>query len=196
MLDVCIPAINGAIAAALDGTVIPRLGNRHPSACPSNTYAAANGQILIYCLTEDHWRRLARLMGRPDLLEDERYRDHNSRYRIIDEVDGIVGAWVAERRRDDLVESLIGHGVPCAPVRTISEVANDPELERRGLVRRGEFAGERDVKVLGSAVKLSGLRGDETSARVSSLGEDAAEVLGKIGIGADELERLRRDGVI
>jgi formyl-CoA transferase len=95
-----------------------------------------------------------------------------------------------------LVELLIRHGVPCAPVRTIREVASDPELERRGLVRRGEFGGDRDVKVLGSAVKLSGVRGDETSARVSRLGEDAADVLGGIGIGVDEIERLRRDGVI
>ena len=195
MLDVCIPAINGAIAAALDGAVIPRLGNRHPSACPSNTYATADGQILIYCLTEDHWRRLARLMGREDLLADERYSDHHSRYRIIDEVDGIVGAWAAARPRDDLVDLLIRHGVPCAPVRKIGEVASDPELERRGLVRNGTF-GDREVKVLGSAVKLSGVRGDETSAHVSGLGEDTAEVLAKIGIGADEIERLRRDGVI
>jgi CoA:oxalate CoA-transferase len=196
MLDVCIPAINGMIAAALEGNVLPRLGNRHPSSCPSNTYTAADGQIFIYCLTEDHWHRLANLLGREDLLHDARYRDHHSRYRIIDEVDGIVGAWAAERRRDDMVALLIAHGIPCAPVRTISEVAADPEIEARGLIRTGEFSGRGEVKVLGSAIKLSGLHGDETSAKVSTLGENTAEVLERVGIDNAELEDLRREGVV
>ena len=50
--------------------------------------------------------------------------------------------------------------------------------------------------LLGSAVKLSGVRGDETSAHVPRLGENTEEVLSRIGIGGDEIERLRRDGVV
>jgi len=195
MLDACIPAVNGMILAAMEGRTLPRLGNRHPAACPSNTYLAADGQILIYCLTEDHWRRLAPLMGRADLLTDPRYRDHLSRYAIIDEVDGIVGGWAAHRTREDLVETLIAHGIPCAPVRPIAEVAADPELGRRGLVREGEFDGQ-PIKVLGSAIKLSGVDADEGPTRVSQLGQETAEVLSRLGIGEGELESLRRDGVI
>jgi CoA:oxalate CoA-transferase len=195
MLDVCIPAVNGMILAAMEGRTLPRLGNRHPAACPSNTYQAADGQILIYCLTEDHWRRLAVLMERAELLDDTRYRDHLSRYAIIDEVDGIVGQWAAERTREELVEVLIANGIPCAPVRTIAEVAADPELSRRGLVRDGEFDGQ-SIKVLGSAIKLTGLDADEGSTRVSQLGQQTDEVLGALGIIETELEALRRDGVI
>ena len=195
MLDVCIPAVNGMILAAMEGRTLPRLGNRHPSACPSNTYQAADGEILIYCLTEDHWRRLARLMRRADLLEDARYRDHLSRYAIIEEVDGIVGGWAAHRTREELVETLIAHGIPCAPVRTIAEVAADPELAQRGLVRDGEFDGQA-IKVLGSAIKLSGVVAGDEPTRVSQLGQDTAEVLGGLGIGETEIQSLRQDGVI
>jgi len=195
MLDVCIPAVNGMILAAMEGRTLPRLGNRHPSACPSNTYPAADGEILIYCLTEEHWRRLARLMGRAELLEDSRYRDHQSRYAIIEEVDRIVGSWAREYLRDQLVELLIPHGIPCAPVRPIAEVAADPELVQRGLVRDGQFDG-RPIKVLGSAIKLSGVKSGQDHTRVSQLGEDTAEVLGRIGIGEGELQSLHRDGVI
>jgi crotonobetainyl-CoA:carnitine CoA-transferase CaiB-like acyl-CoA transferase len=195
MLDVCIPAVNGMILAAMEGRTLPRLGNRHPSACPSNTYQAADGEILIYCLTEDHWRRLARLMRRADLLEDARYHDHLSRYAIIEEVDGIVGGWAAHRTREELVETLIAHGIPCAPVRTIAEVAADPELAQRGLVRDGEFDGQ-PIKVLGSAIKLSGVVAGEETTRVSQLGQDTADLLGGLGIGETEIQSLRRDGVI
>jgi CoA:oxalate CoA-transferase len=195
MHDVCIPAVNGMILAAMEGRTLPRLGNRHPTACPSNTYPAADGQILIYCLTEDHWRRLARLMGRADLLAETRYRDHLTRYAIIEEVDGIVSEWAAHRTREELVETLIANGIPCAPVRPITEVAADPELAQRGLVRDGEFEGQ-SIKVLGSAIKLSGADANEGPTKVSQLGQDTAEVLSRVGIKEDELEMLHRDGVI
>jgi CoA:oxalate CoA-transferase len=196
MFDVCVPAVNGMIASALDGHALPRLANRHPSACPSNTYPAADGQILIYCLTEDHWRRFARVMGRADLIDEPRYRDHQSRYAIIDEVETLVTDWVAGRARDELVNLLLEHGIPCAPVRTITEVATDDELQRRGLLRIGEFAGHGAVNVLGSAIRMSG--GDEIAEkpRVPQLGEDTDEVLAGLGLGADEIEALRRDSVI
>jgi CoA:oxalate CoA-transferase len=195
MLDVCIPAVNGMILAAMEGRTLPRLGNRHPTACPSNTYQAADGQILIYCLTEEHWRRLARLIGRADLLADPRYRDHLSRYAIIEEVDGIVSGWAAHATREELVEILIANGIPCAPVRPITEVAADPELGDRGLVRDGEFEGQ-PIKVLGSSIKLSGVSAEKAPTKVSQLGQDAADVLSRIGITDGELETLRRDGVI
>jgi crotonobetainyl-CoA:carnitine CoA-transferase CaiB-like acyl-CoA transferase len=196
MLDVCVPAVNGMITSALDGNALPRLANRHPSACPSNTYAAADGQILIYCLTEDHWRRFARLIGRADLLEDHRYRDHASRYAIFDEVEAIVSRWTATRKRDEMVQMLIDHGVPCAPVRTITEVAHDPELQARGLIRIGEFSRSGDVTVLGSAIKMTGGAVDETRPRVPDLGEDTAPVLRELGLDADAIDQLKRDGVI
>jgi formyl-CoA transferase len=196
MLDVCIPAINGMIGSALAGRSLPRLANRHPNACPSNTYSTSDGQILIYCLTEEHWRRFARLIGRADLLDNPRYRDHHSRYAIIDEVDALVAGWAGERRRDELVDLLIEHGIPCAPVRPIDEVARDPELATRGLVRDGEFAGNDDIKVLGSAIKMSDTEEPSAPPRVPALGEDTEAILSQIGIDAAELNQLRRDGVI
>jgi len=196
MLDVCIPAINGAIAAVHEGRKIPRLGNRHPSACPCNTYRTADGEIWIYSLTEAHWRKLTSLMGRPELQTDPNYRDEASRCKIMDEVDALVGAWTSTRKRDELVELLLANNIPCAPVREIEEVAHDPELETRGLVRTTEFGGYDRVKVLGSAIKMSGVRGDEIPPKVPELGEHTAEVLGRIGIGPADLDQLRKGGVV
>jgi CoA:oxalate CoA-transferase len=197
MLDVTVPAVCGMIAAAADGVSLPRLANRHPSACPSNTYTASDGDILIYCLTEDHWKRLARLMNRAELLDEPRYRDHRSRYQIIDEVDAIVSAWTADQSRDQLVALLIAHGIPCAPVRTIDEVAADPELAARGLVRQTTYPGRQRSLTLGSAIKFSGPTDPEPiSANAPQLGEHTDEILARLGIDATERERLRAAGVI
>jgi CoA:oxalate CoA-transferase len=195
MLDVTVPAVCGAIAAAADGMMLPRLANRHPSACPSNTYTTADGDILIYCLTEDHWQRLARLMGRADLLDEPRYRDHRSRYQIIDEVDAIVTAWTRGFTREQLVELLIAHGVPCAPVRTIGEVSADPELETRGLIRQGSFPGRDRALALGSVIKFSDAV-DAPPTSAPELGEHNDQILAGLGITVAERERLRAAGVI
>ena len=73
MLDVCVPALTGLIADQLQGRKLERLGNRHRNACPSDIYPAIDGEILIFCLTESHWRVLARLMEREELIGDPRF---------------------------------------------------------------------------------------------------------------------------
>ena len=196
MLDICMPAINGAIGVVQDGFKIRRLGNRHPNACPCNTYPCADGEIWIYCLTESNWHQLARLMTREDLITHPDYKDHQSRYKLVDQLDAIVGEWSATHKRDDLVALLLAHNIPCAPVREIDEVAADPELPARHIVRDGTMGDHDDIKVLGSAIKMSGLRGDEIPPHVPELGKHTAEVLQGLGISADELETLRRDGII
>jgi crotonobetainyl-CoA:carnitine CoA-transferase CaiB-like acyl-CoA transferase len=196
MLDVCMPAINGAIGVVQDGYKIRRQGNRHSTTCPCNTYPCADGEIWIYCLTEANWHQLARLMSCEELISHPDYKDHQSRYKLVDQVDAMVGKWSSTQKRDELVTLLIANNIPCAPVREIYEVAADPELPERHVVRDGTIADHDDIKVLGSAIKMSGLRGDEIPPHVPELGEHTSEVLQRLGISADELDALRRDGVI
>lgn len=196
MLDVCMPAINGALGVVRDGFKVRRLGNRHPTTCPCNTYPCADGEIWIYCLTETNWHQLARLMSREELIAHPEYKDHQSRYKLVDQLDAIVAKWTSTQKRDDLVRLLLTSSIPCAPVREIDEVAADPGLPERHVVRNGTIADHDDIKVLGSAIKMSGLRGDEIPPHVPDLGEHTSEVLRRLGISADELDTLRRDGVI
>jgi CoA:oxalate CoA-transferase len=196
MLDVCMPAINGALGVVQDGFKVRRLGNRHPTTCPCNTYPCADGEIWIYCLTEVNWHQLARLMSREELITHPDYKDHRSRFKLVDQLDAIVGKWSSTQKRDDLVTLLLANKIPCAPVREIDEVAADPELTERHVVRNGTIADYEDIKVLGSAIKMSGLRGDEIPPHVPDLGEHTTDVLQRLGISKDELEELRRDGVV
>ncbi len=196
MLDICMPAINGALGVVQDGYKVRRLGNRHPTTCPCNTYPCADGEIWIYCLSEAHWQELARLMNCEELIAHPDYKDHQTRYKSVDAVDAMVGEWSATFKRDDLVALLLAHNIPCAPVREIEEVATDPELSARHVVRDGTIGDHEDIKVLGSAIKMSGLRGDEIPPHVPELGEHTNEVLQRLGITADELAALRRDGIV
>lgn len=197
MHDMCVPAMTGLIANELEGQPYQRLGNRHRNACPSNIYPAADGEIMIFCLTEPHWRALVKLMGREDLLVSPRHKDHASRYAIAGEVDGLVADWTRRQRRDDLVARLIEHRIPCAPVRSVAEVAADPELARRRMLLDSHSATRGEIKVMGSPLKFSEANTDgRPVAPPPALGEHTAEVLAGVGIDAAELARLRSGGIV
>ena len=196
MLDVCLPSMTGLIANELEGQPVGRLGNRHRNACPSNIYPCLDGDIMIFCLTESHWRALAKLMRRDDLLESPRYNSHASRYAIVGEVDGFVGEWTRTQRRDDLVAIFIEHRIPCAPVRAVAEVIADPENTRRRMLIDSAFTARGKIKVMGTPLKFSDSDDANSPAPPPVLGEHTAEVLATIGIDAIELVRLREHGVV
>ncbi len=196
MHDVAIPALTSQLGPVLEGHHIHRLGNRHRGACPCNVYPAADGDVLIFCLTDEHWQTLTGLMGREDLRGDPRFRNHATRVKIAGEVDALMEKWTRPQPRDAIIELLIEQGVPCSPVRTIEEVAADPEVTRRGMLKASSFPTRGAIRVLGSPIKLSAIDDGLPVVRPPALGEHTGEVLARIGIDDTELEDLRRDGVI
>jgi len=197
MLDMALPSMSGLIANELEGKPYARMGNRHRAACPSNVYETADGQILIFCVSESHWKSVVHLMDREELLTSVPYKDHAARFAIADEVDAIISEWSRAHGRDELVQILLEHHVPCAPVRTVAEVVADPETKRRNMLLESEFPTRGPIAVLGSPVKLSD--GDYSRAALNpppALGQHTAQVLATVGIEAQELEELTADGVV
>ncbi len=195
MLDTCVPAMASLLAPVFEGRKPVRLGNRHWGICPGNVYSASDGDVAIFCLTESHWQVTARVIGREDLLADPRYESRASRLRIADEVDAIIAHWSRTRSREEIVGLLSAGGVPCAPVRSVEELAADPETGSRGLLRESEFPGRGSIRVLGSPVRLSAAAG-MAHIRPPILGEHTVEVLAEIGIAADEVKALQGEGVV
>jgi len=198
MIDVAIPALISAVAPTLQGLKFKRLGNRHWGVCPTNVYPARDGEILIFCLTEAHWRTVAKLIDREDLISDPRCASHATRLRIADELDRLMSDWTHVRARDEMVQMLIEAGVPCAPVRQIEEVVADPEMAMRGTLVESDFPTRGQIRVAGSPIKMTDAMQPKPGElrRPPELGEHTREVLASIGIGADEFERLRSDGVV
>ena len=112
----------------------PRTGNRHGgmAEAPYNVYPTSDGWIAIICVGEVQWRSFVAAMGRPELADDPRFATLKTRVASIDAVDEIVSAWTRERTKQDVFEYLMKHHVPCAPVRDLDEVMNDPNMHARG----------------------------------------------------------------
>jgi len=154
--------------------------------------------VVIAVASNKLFRTLATAIGRPELGDDPRFRGVTGRVARSDEINGIVGAWVAERSVDEVVQALgpEGAGVPCSPVFTVDQLLTHPQLLAREMIQRLPHPTLGEVVAPGVVVKMSGTPG--ATGRVGpELGEHSAEVYRELlGISDEELAALRARQVI
>ena len=183
----------------VSGKPAPRQGNRSAVAAPSNIYRCSpggpNDYVFIHCATAEMWKSLATLLGRPELGTDPRYEDRRDRVAFVDDIDAMIEDWTSKRPKHEVLAIVAGAGVPCGAVLDSAEVLSDPHLRQRGFVtdlthpRRGVYP------MPGNPVRLSD--SPTEMRRAPLLGEHNAEVFGTLlGMAPEEIETLRRDGVI
>jgi crotonobetainyl-CoA:carnitine CoA-transferase CaiB-like acyl-CoA transferase len=191
-------AAEPAIEWSAYGHLVERDGNRAPWVAPQGVYATAepDGWIAVSATTDEGWRALAGLIGRPDLAADPDLATLDGRRARHDELDAAIGVWAAHREPGAAVEALVAAGVPAA-------VANDPRLmgSHPHLRARGYFelidhpvAGVLPTPVLPFRVDGTERWGRSPAPR---FGQHNHEILGGLlGVGDDELTRLEEAGVI
>jgi crotonobetainyl-CoA:carnitine CoA-transferase CaiB-like acyl-CoA transferase len=178
------------------GLIARRQGNRTASA-PRNTYRTKDGRwVAIAASTQSIAARVFAVMGRSELLDDPRFATNRDRLTHVEEVDAIVGAWVAERTQADVIEILTAAHVAVAPVLHAGDLVEDPHLVERGAIVSVDDEELGAVRMPDVQPRLS-----QTPGRIRSagppLGSSTDEILGdRLGLSTDELAELRGRGVI
>ncbi|MDH5672170.1 MAG: CoA transferase [Myxococcales bacterium] len=173
-----------------------RTGNGHHALSPYGLYRAADGHVAILCTTEQHWRRLARAMGRPELGDDARFSSNRSRRENTAALEAEIEAWSGARSRAEIFEAAKACGVVAAPVRRLDEVIDDPHMHERGMLVWVDHPDLGRVVLPKSPIRFDDNAGPELVPS-AALGEHNAEVLGEwLGMTSPEIERLVRDDVI
>ena len=179
------------------GVVREPTGTRLPRIAPSNVYRSSDGRWVVIAANHDTlWKRLAKLMGHPELAEDERFSSHHARGEHEDLLDEIIGAWAARHTAAELDEMVNAAGVVCAPVYSIADIAADPYFEERGLVTEIDDEVHGPMRIPGVVPKLTGTPGAVRAPARWTVGADTGAVLGELGVAPDEQARLADDGVI
>ena len=181
------------------GVVRERAGNSFQKAAPSNVYPTGDGHWLaVGGNGENVFRRLAGAMGQPELAEDARFCDNRARVAHAQELDEIVGAWVAAQTLAQAQGSLDAAGVPAGPVMSIAGIAADPQYRSRGMIARVP-----DARMPDGIAVMPGIipRLTETPGRIAhagaALGADNGRVYRDLlGLDGDDLARLAAEGVI
>ncbi len=181
-----------------NGKAPPRTGNQHGglAEAPYNVYPTLDGYIAIICVGEQHWKSLIEAMERPDLRDDPRFANLKKRVEHMATVDELVSAFTARFEKQPLFELLTKHRVPCAPVRDLDEVVNDPHLHARGALQWQEHPELGRIPVQSSPLRFAGT--DQMPITPSrKLGADNDAIYGGwLGLSASEIAALTKEGVI
>ena len=177
------------------GQTPTRSGNRHPSIAPYDTFAAADGTLVLAVGNDAQWRTFCRVTA-DAALADPRFDTNAGRVRHDAELRPLVARILTTRTRQAWIDRLVPEGVPCASVRSLDDVLTDPQVIAREMIEALDHPAAGALRVLGIPVKLSHTPG-AVRTPPPQLGEHTASVLATdLGIAQAEITRLAQDGVI
>jgi crotonobetainyl-CoA:carnitine CoA-transferase CaiB-like acyl-CoA transferase len=170
-----------------------RLGNRHPSIAPYETFAASDGDFVLAVGNDDLWRKFCAVA---ELDAGDRFATNRQRVTDYDALRPLVAARLATKPRQHWIDRLTAAGVPCGSVRDLRELFDDPQVHARDMVAVIEHQTIGALKVLGVPVKLSDTPGSIRSAP-PRLGQHTDAVLRQdLGLADDVIGKLRQERVI
>jgi crotonobetainyl-CoA:carnitine CoA-transferase CaiB-like acyl-CoA transferase len=182
---------------AANGTMPTRDANHDRVAVPHGVYPSQGHDkwVALSIWDDAEWERLREVLGDPAWMRDSSLAKADGRRSRETELDLRIGEWTRTRTREDTVTALRARGLRAAPVESVGELFDDPQLAHRGLWRRAPHAGLGEVGLMAPPFSLS-----ETPARADRagpmLGEHNEDVFkGLLGLGAEEYASLAADGV-
>ena len=187
---------NQAMNALIGGEAPGRLGNRHPNIVPYQCFAVADGDIVVAVGTDSQFERLCSVAGRPELAADPRFATNDSRVRHREALVSTLEPIFRARGHRAWLDALEAAQVPSAPINTIDQVFDDPQIQARGM--RLDLPHPLAGTVPGVATPLR-FGATPTGAKTAPplLGEHTEETLGRfLGMTANEIAALREAGVV
>ena len=195
-------AINVAAEPVIEwtahGLLVEREGNRSPYAAPQNLYPCAGNEqwLALSCATDEQWRSLCEVIGRPDLADDPALATLAGRRREHDRLDLVLAEWARDRDLASTVELLVAAGVPAAESRDNRRSSGHPQNLARGYCETIEHpvVGEHPTPTV--PFRFASV---DTWLRTPAptIGQHNHEVLGGLlGHGDAELDALEESGVI
>lgn len=186
------------------GKEAPRVGNEMPMApvAPCNVYpckpGGPNDYVFIYTSrvpSSPQWKRLLKVIGREDLMDDPRFETPESRYEHREEIDKIISEWTMQYTKQEAMEILGKADVPASAVMTTVDITNDEYLRRRGTMVEIDHPVRGKLVIPGNSIQMSASSLEVKPAPL--LGEHNEEIYKEfLGLSDQELEELKQAGVI
>ena len=195
LFDTAISMLTYPAAWALNSDFVPVRTHHsaHPSIVPFQAFASADGWLVVACPKEKFWKRLAVVIGRPELADDARFIDFTARRHNTAALIDILEAAFVTRTSGEWLADLTAAGVPSGPVNSVIDALSDPHTAARDMLVTTEHPYFGSVTQVASAVRV----GNEPTVyrRAPRRNEHASEVMREVlGYSADRLTELREGG--
>jgi crotonobetainyl-CoA:carnitine CoA-transferase CaiB-like acyl-CoA transferase len=182
------------------GRVPGPVGNRSRWAAPHGIYPSAGDDrwVAVSVASEEEWRSLAALVESDggSWVKDERFADMNGRLQHREELDRHLAQWTGRYQNHDLSSRLQASGVRASPVLTIDELETDAHTVAREFLQQVEHPALGAMQITSTPWRFDGVR-PKVHGVGPMLGSANRDVLERLlGLPADEIERLERDGVL
>ena len=170
-------------------------GSQHQYLVPYGTFAAADGAIVIACLTASFWGRICEAIERPELVDDPRYDSLEKRRDAREEVNALVTDFTSRHTVAQLVAIFTAHEVPHAPILKLLEALDTPQARHREMVVEVEHAGLGKIPIVNRPFKFDEAMPPPAAPPI--LGQHTDEILRDVLDWDDErISALRSAGVI
>ena len=124
-----------ALKFRLTGKVSMRAGNQAVHTAPRNVYATQDGRFLALSGSmQSMYERLVKAIGRPELVDDPRFRTNDDRVRHRDDLDAIIGGWIGSRSLEDNLAVLTAAGITVAPALTVADLLDHQYVQSRAVL--------------------------------------------------------------
>jgi len=180
----------------IGGTVPARWGNAHPNIVPYQNFKTADGYLVIGVASEVIWKRFCQAIGRSELTDDRRFADNSKRVQNRAELVSLLSEMFLTRNNQAWFDRLTAAEVPCAPVQSIDQVFQAPQVLHRDMLMEVEHPTAGRVRMAGMPVKFS-LTPASVRLPPPLLGQHNTEILKSwLGMNAEAIEELKREKII
>ncbi|MGZ6006897.1 MAG: CaiB/BaiF CoA transferase family protein [Rhizomicrobium sp.] len=183
MLDSQVALLENAISRYVaTGEVPGRLGSRHPSIAPFAAFATKDGHIAIAAGNDDLFARVARVIGREDLIADERFTNNPRRVVNYEPLHEEMEIALSGKPSKEWLALLDAAGVPSGPLNNVAQVMEDPQVLARNMIIETLDPELGPIRMQGNPVKLSAHEDPKTRPAAPDLDANRAAILKELGL--------------
>jgi formyl-CoA transferase len=173
--------------------VVPRGGNAGGGGQPGwvlkcKGWQTDNNSYIYFTIQGQAWAPICDAIGKPEWKNDPLYMTPKARQPHITEIFATIEEWLADKTKFEAVDILRKFDIPCAPVLTMKEIANDPSLRKSGTIVEVDHKERGKYLTVGSPIKFSDMKVEVKGSPL--LGEHTDEVLAELGYGKAQIAHM------
>ncbi|HEX2593004.1 MAG TPA: CoA transferase [Rhizomicrobium sp.] len=182
MLDSQVALLENAIARYVaTGQAPGRLGSRHPSIAPFAIFATKDKHIAIAAGNNDLFAKLARVLGREDMIADARFTSNPLRMDNHEALHHEMESALSAKTAAEWLSLLDAAGIPCGPLNDVADVMADPQVAQRNMIIEAMDPDLGPIRMQGNPIKLSAYEDAKTRPPAPELDADRDAILKELG---------------